>query len=131
MKLIEYGKLVLSLSVLSCFLHGCVSADTVLFDSTSRPPTSVSEVKVLMEKPEQPYQVIARIQIGPDAFMSDYKSQTEELVKRAAALGANAVIVTYETAVTGYVGGNITTGVYGGSAESKFTVGQAIFYERE
>jgi len=123
--------LVPGLLLLSLMLSGCVSTDVVVFDSTSRPPTAESEVEVLMEKPERPHKVIARIQIGPDAFVSDYQGQTKELVKRAATLGANAVIVSYDTRVSGYVGGSATTGVYGGVAESKFTIGQAIVYESE
>ena len=131
MEIIENMKLATGLLLVGLLLSGCVSNDVVMLDSTSRPPTTESEVEVLMEKPERPHQVIARIQIGPDAFVSDYQGQTNELIKLAAALGADAVIVSYDTAVSGYVGGNATTGVYGGTAESKFTIGQAIVYESE
>ena len=112
-------------------LAGCSSTDVVIFDSTSRPSTVESDVEILLEKPDRPYQVIARIQFGPDAFVADYQSQTNEVIKSAAELGADAVIVSYDSEVTGYTGGNATTGVYGGTTESKVTVGQAIIYENE
>jgi len=112
-------------------LSGCSTTDVVTFDSATRAPVAVDEVEVLLEKPQKPYKVIARIQFGPDAFVADYQSQTNEVVKLAAGLGADAVIVSYDSEVTGYTGGNATTGVYGGTTESKFTVGQAIVYEQE
>jgi hypothetical protein len=103
----------------------------VIFDSTNRNPVAESDVEVLLEKPDRPFQVIARIQFGPDAFVSDYQSQTNEVIKRAATLGADAIIVSYDSEISGYTGGNSTTGVYGGTTESKFTVGQVIVYEDE
>ncbi len=118
----------------SCFLvasllGGCTSIDVVTFDKSSRAPKSESDVAVLLEKPKRPHKVIARIQFGPDAFVSDYQSQTMKVVERAAALGADAVIVSYKSRVQGYVGGNAAGGVYGGATESNVTVGMAIVYE--
>lgn len=118
-------------ALFSFFLAGCASTDVVILDPTSRPPVAESEVEMLMEKPALAYQVIARIQFGPDAFVSDYQGQTTEVIKLAASLGADAVILSYDSEVSGYTGGNTATGVYGGTSESKFTVGQAIVYESE
>jgi hypothetical protein len=112
-------------------LGGCVSADVVNFDSTARPAKTESQVEVLMKEPARPHRVIARIQIGPDAFVSNYQGQTNELIKRAAALGADAVIVSYSSSVSGFMGGAPATGGYGAVGESKFTVGQVIVYEPE
>ena len=117
--------------MLIVMLFGCSSTDVVIFDSTSRPSTAESEVEILLEKPDRPYQVIARIQFGPDAFVDDYQSQTNEVVRRAAEFGADAVIVSYDSEVTGYTSGSATTGVYGGTTESKVTIGLAIVYENE
>ena len=116
---------------ISTFLVACSSTDIVTFDSNSRVPTVVSDVEILLDKPTRPYKIIARIQFGPDAFISDYQGQTNEVIKRAAALGAEAVILSYDSAVSGYTGGNTTTGVYGGTSESKYTVGQAIIYKNK
>ena len=114
MKLISITKLILQNIFLLIFLNGCVANDIVVFDETKRHSKSNNEVKVLLNKPERPYKVIARIQIGPDAFISDYQNQTEELVKKAAKLGADAVIISYGSSA------------YPGA--SKFTVGMAIIY---
>ena len=122
-------ELISCLLLVSTLLIGCSTTDVVIFDSNTRTPTAVNEVEVLLEKPERPYKVIARIQFGPDALVSNYQGQTNEVIKRAAELGADAVIVSYDAEVTGYTGGNATTGIYGGTTESKFTVGQAIIYE--
>ncbi len=122
-------KLISCLLLVSTILYGCSSTDIVTFDSTTRTPTAVTEVEVLLEKPERPYKVIARIQFGPAALTGNYQGQTNQVIKRAAALGADAVIVSYNSQVAGYAGGNATTGFYGGTSESKFTVGHAIIYE--
>jgi hypothetical protein len=112
MRLLALALMAAESASLITLLSGCVSTDVVRFDSTNRPPTVESNVEVLHEKPVRPHKVIARIQIGPDALVADYQSQTKELIKSAAALGADAVIVSYGTA-----------------GASKFTVGQAIAYE--
>jgi hypothetical protein len=122
-------ELITCLLLVISLLIGCSTTDIVIIDSTTRTPTAVNEVEVLLEKPERTHKIIARIQFGPDALVSNYQAQTNEVIKRAAELGADAVIVSYDSEVTGYTGGNATTGVYGGTTESKFTVGQAIIYE--
>ena len=110
-------------------LSACVTTDTVRFDNINRSPTLVEDIKILTKEPKQDFTVIARIQIGPDALISDYEGQTKEEVKKAAALGADAVIVTYDTSTVGYVSGTNSYGVFGSTSESKFTVGQAIAYK--
>jgi hypothetical protein len=115
-------KPMLCLFFVGSLLFGCSTTDVVVFDSTSRPPTAENEVEVLLEKPDRPYKVIARIKFAPDAFVADYQSQTNEVIKRAAELGADVVIVSYDSEVIGY---------YGMTAESKVTIGQAIVYENE
>jgi hypothetical protein len=62
------------------------------------------------------------------AFIPDYQSQTKELEKRDAALGADAVTVSYSSEQTGYFGGTVATGHYGGTAGSRIAVGEAILY---
>lgn len=118
------------ISVLVALLAaGCSSLDVVTYDTSSRRAKDVDQVEVLLEKPTRGYRVIARIQFGPDAFVSDYQAQTAKVVDRAAAIGVDAVIVSYESRVSGYIGGNATGGVYGATSESNVTVGLAIVYE--
>ena len=113
-------KPMLWIALVSSLLFGCSSTDIVIYDSDNRPAKAASEVEVLLENPVRPFKTIARIQFGPDAFVSDYQSQTDYVVKQAAELGADAVILSYDSEVVGYEG---TT------SESKVTIGQAIIYE--
>lgn len=113
--------------LLITLLSGCgVTSDVVRFDSTHRPATVDSKVEVLLEKPARPHKVIARIQIGPDILVDDYQSQTNEVIKRAAEMGADAVIFSYGSEVVGSVAGG-----YGATSEYKITVGQVIVYESD
>ena len=115
-------KLLLCLFLVGSLSFGCSTTDVVIYDSSSRPSRAESEIEVLLEKPDRLYKVIARIQFGPAAFVNDYQSQTNEVTKRAAELGADAVIVSYDSEVVGYDGA---------TSESKVTIGQAIVYENE
>ena len=110
-------------------LTGCISSDVVIYDKKFREPVAIDQVAVLLEVPSIAYRTIARIQVGPDAFVSDYQGQTDEVVRKAAGFGADAVILQYGSQSSGYVSGNSFTGVYGGVYESNFTVGQAIIFE--
>lgn len=110
---------------------GCaVSSDTVKFDGVERPATSASNIEIFTTPPDRKHQVIARIQVGPDALVSDYNGQTEELVKLASELGAEAVIVEYGSRTSGYLSGDLSN-ISGVVAESKFTVGQALVWRRD
>ena len=102
-------------------LVGCKPVlDVIRTDSASRAIKADHEVEVLMETPRKEYKVIGMIQVGPDAFVADYASQTKHLVKEAAKLGADAVIVEYSSRTSGY---------NGMVAESKFTRGKAIIWK--
>jgi len=104
---------------------GCgVSVDTVKMDYTARSAKSIHEVRILTEVPSRKYRVIAIIQVGPDALVADYNGQTRELVKRAAEMGGEAVIVEYNSRSSGYV----VQGT-GAVAQSKFTRGKVIVWE--
>lgn len=118
----------LNLALVGLLVIGCSTTDVVVYDRTVRSPKVESEVEVLLEPPDRPHSVIARIQFGPDAFVDDYQSQTNQVVRGAAELGADAVIISYDSEVVGYTSGNATTGVYGSTSESKVTVGLAIVY---
>ena len=109
------------LVLLAFFLAGCSPvSELVRTDHSTRPARADHEVEVFMEGPTRDYKIIAMIQVGPDSFVDDYSSQTQYLVKEAAKLGADAVIVEYSSSISG-VGGII--------AESKFTRGKAIIWE--
>ena len=103
---------------------GCgISSDTVRLDSVERPATTPNQVQRLTAPPSQPHKIVARIQVGPDALVSDYEGQTQELVRLASQLGADGVILEYGSRTSGYVANGT-----GYLAESKSTVGQAFVW---
>jgi hypothetical protein len=109
---------------LAAILGGCgVSSDTVRLDSVERTATSPNQVQRLTAPPSQPYKIVARIQVGPDALVSDYEGQIQELVRLASQLGADGVILEHGSRTSGYM----VDGV-GYVGESKFTVGQAFVW---
>ena len=110
-------------------LSSCVTTDTVRFDSIERPSKSSQNVAILTKEPDAPFSKIARLQVGPDAFIADYESQTKVIVDNAAELGADAVIMTFSSRTSGFLSGNEATGIFGDIGESKFTVGEAIVYD--
>ena len=108
----------------TAIVSGCgISSDTVRLDGVERPATSPNQVQRLTAPPSQPHKIVARIQVGPDAFVSDYEGQTQELVRLASQLGADGVILEYGSRTSGYVTDG--TGYLG---ESKFTFGQAFVW---
>lgn len=108
----------------AAIISGCgVSSDTVRLDGIVRPETSPNQVQRLTTPPNQPHKIVARIQVGPDALVSDYEGQTQELVRLASQLGADGVILDYGSRASAYVVDG--TGYLG---ESKYTVGQAFVW---
>ncbi len=108
----------------AAMVGGCgVSSDTVRLDGVERPATSPNQVQRLTVPPSQPHKIVARIQVGPDALVSDYEGQTQELIRLASQLGADGVILGYNTRTSGYVADG--TGYVG---ESNYTVGQAFVW---
>lgn len=108
----------------AAIVSGCgVSSDTVRLDSVSRKETSPNQVQLLTAPPSQPHKIVARIQVGPDALVSDYEGQTQELVRLAAQLGADGVILDYGSRASAYWEDGT-----GFLSESKFTVGHAFVW---
>ena len=116
--------------LISAMLGGCtVSSDTVKMDNVQRAATAPDHVMPFTSPPVKPYMVIARIQVGPDALVSDYGGQTEEVIKLASELGADGVILEYGSTVSGYMT-NSAIGIAGYTEESKLTIGQAFVWLR-
>lgn len=78
----------LALCLLPTLLAGCASdVANRYYASTKYPPKPVDTVEILFAQPTRPYEVIA-----------DFQSRGEnakDVRKKAAAIGADAVIVTY------------------------------------
>ena len=73
-------------------LSGCANVDTILLTSDTFPPRSPSSVIVLEHTPSEPHIDLAELRIG-DSWLS-FRSLQEKILKRAAQLGADAVVFT-------------------------------------
>jgi hypothetical protein len=75
-----------------CLLFSaCASVDTILLTSSTFPPkASVDEVAVLDREPARPHLDIAELRIGDDWL--SFSSLQQKVLRRAAALGADAVV---------------------------------------
>ena len=73
-------------------LSGCVSVDTVRFTNQKFPAKkSVEEVQILDRKPACDHVVLARLSVD-DSEYDSFEAEQKKILKKAAALGADAVI---------------------------------------
>jgi len=109
--------------IFSClFLTGCVSGEANRYYlKETLPAKDIEEVEVLREAPSQPYIVIADFQVS--------RATIKHMQKRAAEIGADAVIITP-------VGGWYSrSGIWAGSDKYSNSysglIGSAIKYKKE
>jgi hypothetical protein len=75
-------KFVLRLSI--CLLvAGCVSADVERLDQVVRPTRSPDSVTVLLERPQQPYTVIATIEAKGESAFDGFDDLRQKMVVEA------------------------------------------------
>ena len=92
-------------------IGGCTSVDTVLFTSQTFPPkNSIQEVEVLSRTPKRAHVAIAQLSVEDAA--SSFEKQQGAILKKAATLGADAVVFRRGTKRT------VATPAYGGHAYS-------------
>ena len=75
---------------------GCMSADVQRLDQAPRPERSPDAVQLLLEKPDQPYTVIAVVEAKADAIFRDFDDLRNRMIEEAAKLGGDAVILGTE-----------------------------------
>lgn len=84
--------LMLAAVMLVLGVSGCAKVDTILLTSDTFPPRSSSSVIVLERTPSEPYIELAELRMG-DSWLS-FGSMQQKILKRAAVLGADAVVFT-------------------------------------
>ncbi len=103
---------------------GCTSADVLRLDQTLRPRTHPDSVRLIAQEPQQPYTVIALISVRPVSVFGSQEDARKRLLKEAARLGGDAVLLG---------GGSLTRvgtgGEYGGS--ELLLTGKVIVFDRE
>ena len=100
-----------SLTGIWFIIGGCTSVDTVLLTSQTFPPkNSIQEVEVLSRTPKRAHVAIAQLSVEDAA--SSFEKQQGAILKKAAKLGADAVVFRRGTKRT------VATPAYGGYAYS-------------
>ena len=104
---------------------GCTtSADVMRLDQALRPQTRPDSVQLIAQEPQQPYTVIALVTVRVDQLLGSQQDGRNRLLKEAARLGGDAVLLGDGSMTR--VG---TGGEYGGS-ELQLT-GKVIVFNRE
>jgi hypothetical protein len=103
---------------------GCTRADVFRLDQTLRPQTHPDSVPLIAQEPQQPYTVIALISVRPDPTFGSQDDARKRMLKEAARLGGDAVLLGAGSLTR--VG---TGGEYGGS--QLLLTGKVIVFNRE
>ena len=103
---------------------GCTHADVLCLDLTARPQTHPDSVRLIAQEPQQPYTVIALVSVRSDGLLFLEGDARKRLLKEAARLGGDAVLLDAGSLTR--VG---TGGEYGGSQLQ--LMGKVIVFDRE
>lgn len=99
--------LLISLTGIWVIIGGCTSVDTIRLTSQTFPPKhSVQEVEVLALNPKRPHITLAQLSVEDEAI--SYEKEEAAILKKAAKLGADAVVLHKGTQRT------VATLAYGG-----------------
>ena len=84
------NKLVIIILILSFFVGGCATAQTVFYDDNKPvyPPTQPEEIKIFHSNPPQPF-----IRIGEVTVNSSKTFYQKRLKEKAAGMGGHAIIL--------------------------------------
>ena len=102
---------------------GCTRADVLRLDPMLRPQTHPDSVRLIAQEPQQPYTVIALVSVRADRLLGSQGDAQRRLLKEAARLGGDAVLLG-----TGSLTRVGTGGEYGGS-QLQLT-GKVIVFDR-
>jgi len=104
---------------------GCTtSADVLRLDQALRPQTRPDSVQLIAQEPEQRYTVIALVSVRSDPVLGSQDGARRRLLKEAARLGGDAVLLG-----AGSLSRVGTGGEYGGS--ELMLTGKVIVFDRE
>jgi hypothetical protein len=108
---------------------GCTTtSDVMRIDNTPRAPTPLSDVAVLVEEPSRPYSVIAVVVVSDQGWDLSLEELKQSMLRQAAALGGEAVIVGMSTSQSGTVFVPIGNMYYGVDQAEKRLIGKVIVY---
>ncbi len=115
------------LRVFICILAvGCINTSVQRLDHAARPARSPDSVTVLVEKPQQPYTVIALIESNGETAFDSFDDLRKEMIAEAAKLGGEALIVGPESTDIQF----IFTGIAMIRSDTRKLTGQVIVYDQ-
>jgi hypothetical protein len=87
-----------ALLICVCLLTvGCINTNVHRLDQAVRPARSPDAVAVLLEKPDQPYTVIAVVKSSSSTVFDSFDDLREKMTAEAALLGGDALILGRES----------------------------------
>jgi hypothetical protein len=108
---------------------GCTTtSDVTRLDNSVRAPTAQSDVAVLVEEPSRPYSVIAMVEVSDQGWDFSLEDLKQTMLKEAAALGGDAVIVGTDTSLSGTDFVPIGNTVFGVGEVEKKLIGKVVVY---
>lgn len=94
----------LGLLVLACLLVvGCVRTNVQRLDQLVRPIRSPDSVAVLVERPRQPYTVIATIKARGETVFDSFGKMRREMLAHAAEIGGDALVFGPESTTSTFI----------------------------
>ena len=109
-------------------LLGCATADVLQLDKQSRNPTNPAIVEVLLEEPHQAYKAIGLIEVSDEGWGLSLNDLKKKLVKEAAKLGGDAVIIGREPKSAGAVFMPVGNTFFAVDVAEKKLVGKVIVF---
>ena len=118
-----------ALLMLVLAIVGCTTtSDVMRLDETARAPTPLSDVAVLVEDPSRPYSVIAMVEVSDQGWNLSLEELKQSMLKEAAALGGDAVIVGVSSSQSGTAFVPIGNMYYGVDQVEKKLLGKVVVY---
>jgi hypothetical protein len=108
------------------FAVGCISTNVQRLDHAARPVRSPDSVTLLLEKPEQPYTVIAVIESKGETVFDSFADLRKEMIAEAAKLGGEALVFGPESTDSEF----IFTGTAMIKSERRQLTGEVIVYDQ-
>ncbi len=119
----------LALLVLVLATVGCTAtSDVKRLDNTARASTLQSDVVVLVEEPSRPYSVIAMVEVSDQGWGLGLDALKKTMLREAAALGGDAVIIGTEASLSGTDFVPIGNTVFGADQVEKKLIGNVVVY---
>jgi hypothetical protein len=111
------------------FLVCCVTSDVLHLDSTPRSPKDPSQVQILLDEPKQAYVAIAIVVASDQGWGLTLDEIKNKLIKEAARLGGDAVIIGRESKDSGAVFVPVGNTFFAAPVEETKLVGKVIVFK--